>query len=183
MLYDTKQDYFLSIKRWVKGGLCVPSRVLSSPLAFAPVDQREREKDKRALPLRLGNVCVCLCVSVCVTCADSVSALTWGSSASAESKFFACRLIHPLPKFLSLITSEWASSAARRFHRRLLPITAVIGWIFSCLCSEVEHRLGQEGWWIISINTDPSSERAEQNSGFVSVEPVVQTSEVYSERK
>lgn len=78
------------------------------------------------------------------------------------------QLIHPLPNFflnhvwISFIgplccscssvmidgRKSWIPSA----FIRILPITPVIDWIFSCMYSEVKHRWGQEGWWSISIN-------------------------------
>lgn len=178
--------FFLSKKSWVKGGtecsLLCP--LLSFSLCSSSTETSEREKDECALPLRLGNVCVCVgrlwiwvCVwAECVTCSNRVSAPMWSHSDSFEEPILCNTFL-----FISVIMSELVSLALCAFGSgsndrwgerpgnlstfiRLLPITPVIEWTFSCMHSTVKHRLTEEGdRWIIAINPDLSSEREDQS--------------------
>ena len=102
--------------------LCVPSCVLSSSLAFAPVAQRPARKKKINVPSppRWERESVCVCVCVCVTCPDSfwVAMISFSrpNSLQTQADLSFCQI--------SFIMTELVSAAlpALSSARRLLPL-------------------------------------------------------------
>lgn len=114
--------------------LRVPSRVLSSPLAFAPVAQRPARKKKINVP---SPPTLRVCVCVCHVSGQFLSR----SDFFFETKFFAnANWFILLPNFLY---HDWISPSGP--PSTLLcpsPITAVIDWL---LCTEGEAQVKSGG--------------------------------------